>query len=442
MKLKNIVITICVSALIQLPVFATTIQEAVRGAVKTNPDVLAEINLRRAVSAQIDKAEAGYLPSVDLTIGTGYESTDSPSTRTAISHKKISSNRNEASLNLRQMLFDGMETSNEVKRFTALEKSQSYNVYGVAENTGLQAAEVYLNVLRWQSLVDLAATNLDAHESTHAQITLRSERGVGRKADTDQSQGRLALAKANLLAEESNLQDQETTYLRVVGDYPVNLSDPLFSTSAIPETQEEAIAKAIDNHPTLKSANADIESAYAQYDTASAVFYPRVDLEIGATANNNLNGIDGHDNDVTAMIRLRYNLLNGGRDSARRIETAYLINQAAEIRNNTLRQVEQSVRFSWNALQTVKNQMQYFKAHVDSSLRSRDAYLQQFSLGQRTLLDLLDSENELFVARKALANAQYDELFANYRVLNSMGELLHNLAGQLPQTALPVSDNN
>jgi adhesin transport system outer membrane protein len=438
MKLKNIVIIICVSALIQLPVFAATIQEAVRGAVKTNPDVLAEINLRRAISAQIDQAEAGYLPSVDLTIGTGYESTDSPSTRTAISHKKNSSNRNEASLNLRQMLFDGMETSNEVKRFTALEKSHSYSVFGVAENTGLQAAEVYLNVLRWQSLVDLAATNLEAHETTHAQITLRSERGVGRKADMDQSQGRLALAKANLLAEESNLQDQETTYLRVVGDYAANLSDPLFSTSAIPETQEEAIAKAIDNHPTLKSANADIESAYAQYDTASAVFYPRVDLEIGATANNNLNGIDGHDNDVTAMIRLRYNLLNGGRDSARRIETAYLINQAAEIRNNTLRQVKQSVRFSWNALQTVKNQMQYFRAHVDSSLRSRNAYLQQFSLGQRTLLDLLDSENELFVARKALANAQYDELFANYRVLNSMGELLHNLAGQLPQTALQV----
>lgn len=442
MTLKNTVKIISASILIQMPAYAATIQEAVSGAVKTNPDVLAESNQRNAVSAQIDQAEAGYLPSLDLTIGTGYESTDSPNTRTTTSHKNIHSNRDEASLNLRQMLFDGMETSNEVKRFTALEKSQSYSVFGAAENTGLQAAEAYLNVLRRQHLVDLAATNLEAHERTHEQITLRSERGVGRKADMDQSQGRLALAKANLLAEESNLLDQETTYLRVIGDNPENLSEPVLSTSAMPETQEEAIAKAIDNHPTLKSANADIESAKAQHDTASAVFYPRVDLEIGTTANNNLDGIDGHNNDVTAMIRLRYNLLNGGRDSARRTETAHLINQAAEIRNNTQRQVEQSVRFSWNALQTVKNQMQYFRTHVESSLRSRDAYRQQFSLGQRTLLDLLDSENELFVASQSLVNAQYDELFANYRVLNSMGELLQNLEVQLPETALQVSDNN
>lgn len=442
MKLKNIVQIISISLLIQAPAFSASIQEAVSSAVNTNPDVLAASNQKSAASAQIDQAEAGYLPSLDLLIGTGFESTDSPSTRTATSHKNVHRNRDEASLNFKQMLFDGMETSSEVRRFTAIEKAQSYSVFGAAENTGLDATEAYLNVLRRQHLVDLAATNLEAHERTHEQITLRSERGVGRKADMDQSLGRLALAQANLLAEESNLRDQETNYLRIIGEAPENLSEPDISLSNLPETLDEAIARAVDNHPTLKSANADVESAEAQHDTAAAIFYPRVDLEIGATANNDLNGINGHDNDVTAMLRLRYNLLNGGRDSARREETAYLINQAAEIRNNTQRQVEQSVRFSWNALATVKSQMQYFETHVASSLNSRDAYRQQFSLGQRTLLDLLDSENELFVASQSLVNAQYDELFASYRVLNSMGELLQNLEVPLPEAALQVSDKN
>ena len=441
MKLNKVAQIIAVSLLVQSSAYATTIQEAVSNAVKTNPDVLAASNQRNAVSAQIKQAEAGYLPSIDIAVGTGYESTDSPGTRTLNSHKNVHKNRDEASINFNQMLFDGMETTNEVRRFTASEKSESFALFGTAENIGLDAVEAYLNVLRHQELVQLAATNLEAHERTHDQITLRSERGVGRKADMDQSQGRLALARANLLAEESNLHDQETSYLRIIGEYPENLVGPEFAPTTLPETVNEAIAEAIDNHPILKSANADIESAEAQHDTASSAFYPRVNLEIGATADNDLNGIDGHNNDVTAMLRLRYNLLNGGRDSARREETAYRINQATEIRNNTRRQVVESVRYSWNALQTVKNQMSYFEIHVESSLRSRDAYRQQFSLGQRTLLDLLDSENELFVASQSLVNAQYDELFATYRVLNSMGELLENLQVMPPEAAIQVSNN-
>jgi len=419
---------------------AATLQEAVDVTIKTNPDVLAASNEREAVSKEVLQARAGYLPTVDLAVGTGYESTDSPTTRTGTSHKNVHLNRDEASLNLRQMLFDGMQTKNEVLRHTARTNSRAYGVFGAAENTGLEAVDAYLNVLRRQHLVELATTNLEAHERTHDQIKLRSDRGVGRKADMDQSQGRVALARANQIAEQSNLRDAETNYLRVVGVAVENLSDPDSPENLLPETLDEAISVAIDNHPTLKSANADLASANSQHDTALAVFYPRVDFELGTTANNDLDGVDGHNNDVTAMFRLRYNLLNGGKDKARRAETAFLINQAAEIRNNTHRQVEQSVRLSWNALETVNSQMSFFQLHVDSSENSRNAYQQQFSLGQRTLLDLLDSENEVFVARQALVNAQYDQLFAFYRVLNSTGSLLESLHVALPETTA-ILDN-
>lgn len=203
---------------------------------------------------------------------------------------------------------------------------------------------------------------------------------------------------------------------------------------------DDAISQALENHPTLKSANADVDSAHAQHDTAESPFYPRFDLEVGTTANNNIDGIKGHNNDLSAMFRMRYNLLSGGRDTARRQETAYLINQAAEIRNNTHRQVEESVRLSWNALETVNGQMDFFKLHVESSERSRDAYLQQFSLGQRTLLDLLDSENEVFVSSQALVNAEYDQLFAMYRIINSMGALLQTVDVALPQSAETITE--
>ncbi len=434
MKLKTHGIVGGLFFMLPLLLQAETLVEAVETVISTNPNVLASINERQAVAEEIKQAKAGYLPTLDLAVGTGWEMTDSPATQ-----GEVHLNRDEASLQLRQMLFDGMETKNEVRRQTARTDSRAYNIVGTSEDKALEATQAYLNVLRRQKLVDLAVTNLEAHERTHDQIKLRSEYGVGRKADKDQSNGRLALAKANLIAERSNLIDAETTYLRVVGIVAKELTDPESPRKLIPETLDEAIAQAIDNHPILKSAMADVESSNAQYDTAKSPFYPRVDFELGTTTNNDVDGINGTNKDITAMFRLRYNLLNGGRDSARREETAYLINEATEIRNNTHRQIEQSMRLSWNALKTVDMQREYFEIHVESSKRSRDAYQQQFNLGQRTLLDLLDSENEVFVASQDYVNSQYDELVALYRILNSMGALLPSLNIVLPEASAIVS---
>ena len=418
---------------------AITLQEAIDTTINTHPDVLAAGNERNAVSEEINQAKAGYYPTVDLTLGTGFENSDNTTTRGA-GRGHDSLNRNEASLQLRQMLFDGMATKNEVKRQKARTNARAYTVFGEAENTALRTTDAYIEVLRRQKLVELAQVNYQAHEKTHDQIRLRSEHGVGRRSDMDQSQGRLALARRNLLAEQSNLRDAQIAYQRVVGIEPENLEEPITPHDAIPETLDEAINQALENHPTLNSAKADVASAHAQHDTASSPFYPRFDFELGTTADNDIDGVRGHNHDVTAMFRMRYNLLNGGRDSARKQETAYLINQAAEIRNNTHRQVEESVRLSWNAFDTVNSQMDYFRLHVASSEKSRDAYQQQFGLGQRTLLDLLDSENEVFVSSQALVNAEYDQLFAMYRIINSMGALLKTVNVGLPATAATVPE--
>ena len=422
-------------------VHAETLQEAIHTTLKTNPDVLASISERQAVSKEIDQARAGYFPTVDLGVGTGWESTDNPATRNR-GDGEIHLNRDEASLNLRQMLYDGSLTKNEVGRQEARTDSRAHSVYSVAENTALEATEAYLNVLRQQQLVELAQTNLESHQRTHDQITLRSERGVGRRADMDQSFGRLALAETNLMAEQSNLRDAETNYLRVIGAAPTSLTEPPSPEPFMPATVEEAVNVAIQNHPTLRSAQADVASANAQHDVTRAAFLPRVDFELGTRSDHDIDGVRGTDKDVTAMFRLRYNLLNGGRDKARREETAFLINQAAEIRNNTHRQVEQSVRLSWNALETVRRQMSYFEQYAAAAEKTRDAYQQQFNIGQRTLLDLLDSENELFRARTSLTNALYDELFTMYRVLNSTGSLLESLEIIAPAAATTVADND
>ena len=96
------------------------------------------------------------------------------------------------------------------------------------------------------------------------------------------------------------------------------------------------------------------------------------------------------------------------------------------------------MRFSWNAMETVQRQMDFFKEHADSTEKTHVAYRQQFGLGERTLLDLLDTANELYVSKTAYTNAVYDHRFASYRVLASMGSLNQTLQVKLPEEATRI----
>lgn len=421
------------------PTTAETLTDTVQYTIDTNPDVLESSSNRLAVGEEIDQAKAGYFPVVDINLGYGWERTTNPFTRAA-GRGTVDLAREEAGILLRQMLFDGFETPNEVNRQRARANSRAHTVFGRAENTGLRVTEVYLNLLRQQALVDLAKENFALHEKTHDQIRLRSERGVGRRADEDQSQSRLALAETNLTAAEGNLRDAVTDFIKVVGKDPINPAAPAELKDSLPESLDAALKIAFNNHPILQSANSDIVSAKSQHETAKAPFFPRFDLEIGAGANNNLDGLVGRNDEVFAMLRMRYNLFNGGKDIARKRETAYLINTAKEIRNNTRRQVEENVRLSWNASKVVNRQLPTFKRYQDSSEKTYDAYKQQFNIGRRTLLDVLDSANEMYLARNDYQNTRYDVLFSEYRILNSMGELNRTLQVKLPDEATKMEE--
>jgi adhesin transport system outer membrane protein len=334
------------------------------------------------------------------------------------------------------MVFDGFATPSEVRRQKNRVNSRAASVFAASEKVALDAAEAYLDVLREQELVELAKENLEIHEKTMDQIKLRSQMGVGRRADESQADGRVALARRNLISEEGNLVDAESHYKRIIGEAPNDLKMPEQIDSSLPGNLDDAIGMAVGNHPVLKSAEADIEAAKAQRETAKSPFYPRVDIELQSAQYSNLNGVAGYNNDYQAMVRMRYNLFKGGKDYARLKETGHLLEQSQEVRNKTYRQVEESMRFSWNALETVTRQMDFLKLHVDSTEKTHVAYRQQFSLGERTLLDMLDTANELYTAKTAYANAVYDHQFATYRVLASMGALNHTLQVKLPEEAI------
>ncbi|WP_137971591.1 TolC family outer membrane protein [Pseudomonas sp. F(2018)] len=419
---------------------AMTLSEAIQSTIDNHPELHASMNDRLSADEEVKIAKGGYLPTVDLLLGYGREQTDSPSTRALGDHNKETLTYNDAELRLRQMLFDGFNTPNEVARTKSVVDSRAYYVQGTSESLALRTVEVYLEVLKRREMVNLAQNNLQAHQRINDQIGLRSERGVGSTADLDQSVARLALAENNLYTEQVNLADAEANFFSATGRMPDELEQPASIKGEMPEDVNVARQTVMDNNPFLKSAQADVNAAEKQYEVAKAPFYPRFDLELATTADDNVQGDEGHYNTWRAAVVMNYNLFNGMRDKARLQSAAHQINQSMDIRNNALRVVNENLSLAWNAMENARLQTPKARDYADYTSRVREAYQQQFSLGQRTLLDLLDSDNELFTANRRYTEVRYTEEFSMYRVIAAMGELLKKQNVVVPAEAVALTE--
>ncbi|WP_067866441.1 TolC family outer membrane protein [Neptuniibacter marinus] len=416
--------------------YSASLEEVVTQGLSLNPSVKQAINYRNSVYQEVRQAKGGYLPTVDVSAGYGYEWTNNTTTG-ANGLDDVELKRGEGALSIRQMLFDGFATESEVNRQKARALSADKRLIETAESYALDATRAYIELNRRNVLFQQAKETLFNHVKIYDRIKRRSESGLGALASIQQAEGRLALAEVNVLAAENNLLDAKANFQRVVGvAAPEEIIYPEAANITIPETVVEATEMAMSNHPTLQVAEADTMAAVAQYNAAKRNYYPRVDFEVDRTWNNDLDGVDGMNEDLTAMIRMSYNLYNGGADQAKVRQTQHQIEEAKAVQSNAHREVMQSVELSWNAFSILSRQVPYLEQHVTSSQETRNSYLKQFNIGQRSLLDLLDTENEVFSSKNDLTNALHDQLVAKYRVVNGMGTLLDSFNLSLPEPNL------
>jgi|TARA_Y100000310_G_scaffold270129_1_gene283757 adhesin transport system outer membrane protein len=424
---KRKIVAVTLAVLLSGNVNGQTLTEAVQLTLTTNPDILATEHNLTAAEALLRQARAGYFPSLDLVLAGGRENSNNTTTRAA-NLEDLRLDRQESSLRLTQMIYDGSATRNFVRQQSALVDAALLRLAGSHETVGLRAIQVYLEVLRRKAVVGLANDNLRQHEETLLKIQERYDGGVGTKVDVVQTEGRRAQSKSNVLLSQRDEKNGEAQFFRVVGEQATDLMVPAEITG-LPTTLEMAIETAFSNNPNLKAAQADLVAAQAAHKQASAAFKPRFDLELGATRNDDTDGSLGANDDETAVIRMSYNLYRGGADRARSNEVEAREFAARETVRSIQRQrgVREDVTLIWNELQDILLRLEYLQAHVASTEEVLVVYNEQLGLGKRTLLDLLDVQNELLRARVGLLTGQYAVLFARYRVLASGGGLMQGL---------------
>ncbi len=400
--------------------WAITLNEAVEDAIIHSPEFRDQVKAAQGLQADLRGAKAAYYPKIDLSTGIGYEEVKNNTTDTT----GDGLTRREASIRVSQNLFEGFGTKYDVTRVQAKLDAQKYKALDQANQTALDMVKAYLSLLKEEKLLRLAEDNRDTHQKILDQIIERQKAGIGNKVEVDQARARLYLAETNFASEKNNYYDAKARFHRVLGRTIDNhLVEPKFHFQ-LPSTLQEAIDQALLQHPTLLSANADLVETQNQVKVNRSLYYPKLDLELSKTYNQDVNGIKGTDENLQLMLRLRYNLFNGGADKSKVDSAIADYQRSAEIRNHSRRQAIEAVRYSWNAMESIQQQINYQKLHIKMTHDTLIGYRKQFSLGRRSLLDLLNTEDEYNSAMRELVKSESDLATAKYRILHDTGALL------------------
>lgn len=402
---------------------ANNVKDAALQAIESNPDVQASWHEFSASTHDVRVARAGYLPTVDIGASAGKTNRDYDGRGVY--------NTTQGQITLSQMLFDGFRTAGEVDRFDSARLVRYYELLNTIETTALEAVRAYEDVKRNRDLVNLARNNYVKHQEVFGQIEERATSGVGRRVDLEQVAGRLALAESNLLTEASNLHDVTARYLRVVGQLPAeDLAEVDLTRKTLPDNIRAALTLAYQGNPGFHAAIKNISVAQAAVKVERAGYYPKAELRARQVTSRNQNGFDNRNDpdsygDESAVeLALTYNLYSGGANRAAVRRSLEQVNQAKDLRDQACVDLRQNTQIAYNDAQRIREQLTSLQQHRISSDKVRTAYSEQFNIGQRTLLDLLDAENEYFQASRALIIANGDLEIAYARSLAAMGSLL------------------
>ncbi len=392
-------------------------------------------NNRRATDEELKQAVDLYYPSIDFRADAGYEHSDDAITRSSASGKDKNLARYDAGLTLTQLLFDGWETSyeNERQKFRVL--SASNRVREVSELVGLSIVESYLEVMRQRELLKNARNNVAQHMDLLNQINDSSGAGRTTQADVEQARARVSSARAEEASVREALRVAEAGFIQQVGDAPRDLVMPVVPVNNLASDVEEQVKATQYASPTVSIKQADIAVAKAEVEKAKAPMYPKLDLQLNGRNGHNLSGVEGRDTSGSALVVMNWNLYRGGGDTARVREAIDRQAQAKADRMKSEREVGNDVRQTWARMVSAGERARQFATQAAANTEVVRAYKDQFDLNRRTLLDVLDSQNEEYVSHSNMINAEYVEIFAVYRLLALKGELMSTLGVDLPREA-------
>jgi len=398
---------------------AETLREALAAAYNSNPKLDAERAKVRATDEDVVRAESGYQPTVLGNADLGHQKTTSRPSSAA----NGGSNPWGYSLSVRQSLFNGFRTTNEVSEAEATVKASREDLRLAETNTLLEAAVAYMDVVTAAAVVRIRDNNVDVlRQELEAAKTRRAVKEVTR-TDVAQAQARLARAVSTADLAKSELKTSRAMYERVIGHAPVSLTPPSLQVKGLPRAIEEAWNTAEQENPIVSSALHREEAARYAVGKVRGELLPEVSLEASYGHRENPDAAYDEENAATVTGRLSVPLYDGGEIRAR-------VRQAKQIHVSRLQEIEQAradtqsnVTAAWSALEGQRAKLSSDAQQVEANRIALDGVREEQRVGQRTLLDVLNAEQEFLDSQIEHTLARREVVVASYKLLAAMGQL-------------------
>lgn len=412
--------------LIGIPLAASgqSIEEALATAYRTNPQILAERARLRATDEGVAQALSNWRPSVtfsgDIGKARDWSRTTDTRTGTRTENERVRTPAT-ASATVRQPLYRGGRTVAETSRAENSVQRGRAQLQVVEQQVLLDAATAYTNLLRDAAVLDLNVNNEQVLSRQLQATRDRFQVGEVTRTDVAQAEARLSRSRADRIQAEGNLTSSRANYQRIVGEVPGRLQ-PARVPGNLPTTEPQAQRMAAEN-PTLISAMFNERAAQDTIDVVAGELLPTVNLQ-GALSRSEESQTRGFDRDTASVsVVVSVPLYQQGSVEARVREAKQVHGQRRiEVEDARRRALEDTTR-AWEALSTARARLQAINAQIRAAQVALDGVTQEARVGSRTVLDVLDAEQELLDAKVNLVRSQRDEIVAAYQLASATGQL-------------------
>lgn len=408
------------------PAWAIDLREAVQAALTTNPEIRQAVHNKEATRNERQQAQGAYYPRVTVETSAGVRELRNPSRRRI----GLDDNRLwpvEGQLTVDQLLFDSGGRESEVRRQAARTDGAAARIEERSEFIALNVARNYIDYLLQQRLVAIAEDNATFHEKLAGDLREGVSRGSISIADQQQAEERLQSARARVTEAREDLDTAAIEFQTLTGTPIDSVQMPPDLSAAMPATLAEAEALSRTNNPRVQEAAADLSAQRELINAAKSEMGPRFNAELRARRGHDIDGFEGRTKDYLARVVMRWTPFDGRANHYNVKEQRARADEVHARLFERQRQAEEDTRAAWSRL---TNQSRLI-GELETQGRVSDdlllSYREQFNVGRRSLLDVLDAQNTRQNVQAQIETARLAQVYAQYRVLASTNRLVEAL---------------
>ena len=392
-------------------------------AYRNNPQLLAQRARVRATDETVPQALAGWRPTVDMTADAGtqrYETNIPSSTSPALQNREPKSTKIELS----QPLFRGGRTEAATSEAENNVKAERARLVTVEQRVLLDAATAYLDLYRDFAVLDLNVGNEQVLRRQLEATRDRFQVGEITRTDVFQAEARLARAIADRIKAEGDLEISRATYVKVVGAAPA--ANPVLPAAPdrLPDDKDKAIRDAAVQNPAVVAAEFDQRAAQDRVAGAEGELLPTFRIVASAGKDWESSNESSRISNLEAKLKFSMPLYEAGATYAK-VRGA---KQSAAERQNLIdkerRDAVQLATRAWDTLQSARARVDSFDSQIKAATVALEGVEREAAVGSRTVLDVLNAEQELLDAKVNHVRAQRDELVAAFELKSAIGHLV------------------